>query len=185
MFAGGFSAIPGSAVMVPGDRIKVILQAQSSMEGGKQYAGPVDCAKDIYRQGGIRGLYKGTALTLLRDGPGSVAYYGVYEIMKAKMTAGDASGSLSPLKVIFCGGMAGVMNWVVAVPADVLKSRYQTAPDGTYPGGIRQVASELIAKEGVGSLYKGIAPALVRAFPANAACFLGMETAKKFLNMYF
>merc|ERR1719421_1551600 len=26
-FAGGFSAIPGTAVMVPGDRIKVMLQA--------------------------------------------------------------------------------------------------------------------------------------------------------------
>lgn len=183
MFAGGFSAIPGSAVMVPGDRIKVILQSQG--DGPKKYNGPIDCAKKIYAEDGIRGLYKGTALTLLRDVPGSVAYYGAYEIMKLNMPESFPGGASGAFSTVFCGGMAGVMNWIVSVPPDVLKSRYQTAPNGTYPGGIRQVLSELIAQEGVGALYKGIAPALVRAFPANAACFLGVETSKKFLNMYF
>ncbi|GBG34310.1 Mitochondrial carnitine/acylcarnitine carrier protein [Hondaea fermentalgiana] len=181
MFAGGFSAIPGSAVMVPGDRIKVILQTQGEK---KLYNGPIDCAKKIYAEEGIRGLYKGTALTLLRDGPGSVAYYGAYELMKVNMPNAVPGGASGALSTIFCGGMAGVFNWIVAVPPDVLKSRFQTAPTGTYPGGIRQVATELIAKEGVASLYKGLAPALARAFPANAACFLGVETSKKVLNMY-
>ena len=32
----------------------------------KKYAGPVDCAKQLYKQGGIRSVYKGTAATLLR-----------------------------------------------------------------------------------------------------------------------
>lgn len=60
----------------------------------------------------------------------------------------------------------------------------ETAPDGRYPGGLRQVLSELLAKEGPGALYKGLAPAIVRAFPANAACFLGVETSKKVLDNY-
>ena len=30
--------------------------------------------------------------------------------------------------------------------------------------------------------YKGLGPALVRAFPANAACFLGMEVSLKAMN---
>jgi solute carrier family 25 carnitine/acylcarnitine transporter 20/29 len=59
------------------------------------------------------------------------------------------------------------------------------APADRYPGGIRQVFSELVAAEGMGALYKGLGPAIVRAFPANAACFLGVETSKKFMNQYF
>jgi hypothetical protein len=40
----------------------------------------------------------------------------------------DATGKLSPAISLFAGGMAGVSNWLVAVPPDVIKSRFQTAP---------------------------------------------------------
>jgi hypothetical protein len=30
--------------------------------------------------------------------------------------------------------MAGICNWLVAIPADVVKSRLQTAPEGVYSG---------------------------------------------------
>lgn len=36
--------------------------------------------------------------------------------------------------------------------------------------------------EGPLALYKGITPVMLRAFPANAACFIGLEVAMKFLN---
>ena len=39
----------------------------------------------------------------------------------------------------------------------------------------------LIKEEGVGGLFTGFRPAMIRAFPANAACFLGMEFSKKAL----
>lgn len=35
-------------------------------------------------------------------------------------------GSRGLLGTIFAGGSAGIANWVVAMPADVLKSRLQT-----------------------------------------------------------
>lgn len=75
-----------------------------------------------------------------------------------------------------------VANWAVGMPADVLKSRLQTAPAGSYPNGIRDVFRELMQKEGPLALYKGITPVMLRAFPANAACFIGFEIAMKFLN---
>ncbi|KAF5401538.1 Solute carrier family 25 member 20 [Paragonimus heterotremus] len=92
------------------------------------------------------------------------------------------SDQLSVGKTLFAGGVAGIFNWLVAIPPDVLKSRYQSAPEGRYPKGIRSVFTEMIAKEGFFALYKGVTPVLLRAFPANAACFLGYEVALKFLN---
>jgi solute carrier family 25 carnitine/acylcarnitine transporter 20/29 len=40
----------------------------------------------------------------------------------------------------------------------------------------------LVAAEGVSALFKGLQPAMVRAFPANAACFLGVELSMKLMN---
>lgn len=57
-------------------------------------------------------------------------------------------GSRGLLGTIFAGGSAGIANWTVGMPADVLKSRLQTAPPGSYPNGIRDVFAELMRKEG-------------------------------------
>ena len=171
MFAGGFSAIPGTMVMVPGDLIKVKLQVERGKPlAERRFTNPINTAQFILKEDGPAGLFKGTALTLLRDVPGSVAYYGTYEILKKKLPKKE-DGSSSSLMIMTAGGFSGITNWLVAVPPDVLKSRYQSAPKGTYPGGILQVARELLAQEGPGAFFKGLAPALLRAFPANAACF--------------
>jgi len=177
--AGGYSALPTTLVMVPAERIKCILQIQGQ-EGQVQYKGPLDAAKGIWREGGIRALYKGTAATLLRDVPGSTAYFGVYEAFKRGLSQKD-SNKLNPLAVIFAGGMAGIANWSVAIPADVIKSRLQTAPAGTYTG-MTDCIRQLLKNEGPSALFRGLGPAMLRAFPANAACFLGVEVAIKVLN---
>ncbi|GCB61018.1 hypothetical protein scyTo_0011235 [Scyliorhinus torazame] len=162
--AGMLSGVFTTAIMAPGERIKCLLQIQAST-GESKYAGPLDCAKQIYSTSGIRGLYKGTALTLMRA-----------QEMRRSVT------NLSVPRILFAGGMAGIFNWAVAIPADVLKSRFQTAPEGMYPNGFRDVLRDLIKEEGIGSLYKGFTAVMIRAFPANAACFLGFEVAMKFLN---
>lgn len=63
------------------------------------------------------------------------------------------------------------LQWSVALPMDVVKSRYQGAPHGTYTGFI-QCFRMTLAQDGVAGLFKGAGPALLRAFPANAATFV-------------
>mmetsp|Transcript_18608 Transcript_18608/g.52398 ORF Transcript_18608/g.52398 Transcript_18608/m.52398 type:complete len:290 (-) Transcript_18608:34-903(-) len=179
LFAGGFSALPATAIMVPAERVKVLLQVQGQAEGPPKYKGALDCGSKVFKAEGIGGLYRGTALTLMRDIPGSMAYYGAYEIIRNQLVT---EGQLSPGATLMAGGMAGICNWLVALPQDTLKSRLQTAPPGKYPGGLRQVFKELVREEGATALYKGLGPALLRAFPANAACFFGMEVGRSFLN---
>ena len=111
-----------------------------------------------------------------------MAYYGAYELMKQSFTDGK---ELSVAATLTAGGLAGCANWAVAVPPDTIKSRLQSAPEGRYPGGMNQVFREVLAEGGVAGLFKGIGPAMVRAFPANAACFLGYEVTMKYLNLYW
>lgn len=180
--AGAFSAVPATALMAPGERIKCVMQVEP--EGSTRFKGGMrSVVSHILKDGGVRSLYRGTTATLLRDGIGSMAYFGVYEGLKRALTPEGAT--LSPLAVVMAGGFAGMCNWAVAIPFDVVKTRIQTAEGAEAAKGIVQHTREMMAKEGLGSLYKGAAPAMLRAFPANAACFLGMELSLSFLNKMF
>lgn len=113
--AGGISAFPATLVMAPTERIKCLLQVQSHEGGKPQYSGMRDCAVQVYRTGGITSLYKGTALTLMRDVPGSIAWFSTYEVMKkgcASVEGHDDPSKLSLLSYIVSGGFAGMACWV-------------------------------------------------------------------------
>ncbi|CAK9801272.1 Congested-like trachea protein [Anthophora plagiata] len=178
-YAGAFSGIFTTVIMAPGERIKCLLQIQHG-DVKPKYQGPIDCTKKLYKEGGIKSIFKGTCATLLRDVPASGMYFMTYECLKKWMSTEE--GKVGILQTIIAGGCAGIANWIVGMPPDVLKSRLQSAPEGTFRGGIREVCVDLINKEGPQALYKGCVPVMLRAFPANAACFLGFELAMNFLN---
>lgn len=64
--AGAFSGIFTTTIMAPGERIKCLLQIQQGGGTPQKYNGMVDCAKQLYKEGGIRSVYKGSFATLLR-----------------------------------------------------------------------------------------------------------------------
>ncbi|GAA5928897.1 hypothetical protein JCM1841_001288 [Sporobolomyces salmonicolor] len=183
-FAGFFSAIPTTLVAAPVERVKVLLQMQG--QGGKQlYNGPIDAISKLYKEGGLKSIYRGTAATLARDGPGSAVYFIVYEAVKRRLTpAGQDPAALSLTAVTVAGGLAGVGMWTFAIPPDVIKSRLQGAPEGTYKGFI-DCAAQTVKHDGVKALFKGFGPAMLRAFPANAATFLGVELSMQAMNKLF
>ncbi|XP_011312016.1 mitochondrial carnitine/acylcarnitine carrier protein-like isoform X1 [Fopius arisanus] len=178
--AGMFSGLTTTMFSVPGERIKCLLQMQTR---GTKYNGFKDAVVKLYQEGGVRNLYVGTCATLLRDVPSGGVYFGLYELMMRFETENDDHVSL--WQPMFAGGVAGIGNWVVAMPADVLKSRLQTSTMWRYPKGMRSVFPEILRVEGIGVLYNGLIPVIIRAFPANAVCFLGIEFAIHILDNYF
>jgi solute carrier family 25 carnitine/acylcarnitine transporter 20/29 len=74
-----------TAIMAPGERIKCLLQIQAA-SGSTKYAGALDCVKQLYKEGGIRSVFKGTTATLMRDVPASGVYFASYDWLK-KMLA--------------------------------------------------------------------------------------------------
>ncbi|GLB36001.1 putative mitochondrial carrier (TC 2.A.29) family protein [Lyophyllum shimeji] len=183
--AGFLSAVPTTLVTAPVERAKVLLQVQGQGGAGEKYKGVFDVLKHLYREGGVRSIFRGTGATLARDGPGSAAYFAAYEVTKKVLTpAGSSPAELNLGAIILAGGTAGVAMWTLAIPPDVLKSRIQCAPTGTYSGFL-DCARKTIAKDGVGALWKGFGPAMARAFPANAATFLGVEASRSLMDKLF
>ena len=71
------------------------------------------------------------------------------------------------------GSAAGLIGWAVAIPFDVVKNRHQAV----ITGSVFSTVVDLWNKERLPGFYRGAIPILTRAIPANAAAFLGYETA--------
>ncbi|KFA60520.1 hypothetical protein S40285_07874 [Stachybotrys chlorohalonatus IBT 40285] len=189
--AGFFSAIPMTAITAPFERVKVILQVQGQKQlapGEKhKYNGGLDVVRQLYREGGLRSVFRGSAATLARDGPGSAAYFAAYEYIKRTLSpkdpvTGKPTGQLSLMAVTCAGAAAGVAMWIPVFPVDTVKSRLQTAEGNVTLGG---TIRELYGKGGYKAFFPGFGPALARAVPANAATFLGVELAHQAMNKVF
>lgn len=172
--AGFFSAIPMTLITAPFERVKVLLQIQGQNPpppGQKpKYAGGLDVVRQLYKEGGMRSVFRGSAMTLARDGPGSAAYFAAYEYIKRSLTPkdvhGNVTGELSMPAVLTAGGGAGVAMWIPVFPVDTIKSRMQSAEGRPTIGG---TIRSIYGNGGVKAFFPGFGPALARAVPANAA----------------
>ncbi|KAJ3053022.1 carnitine transporter [Rhizophlyctis rosea] len=162
------------------ERIKVVMQTQDQNKSGVKYKGMFDAGIGMWKEGGFKSLYRGTVATLARDVPGSAAYFWAYEFTYRALKP-KGSEKMSVGATLFAGGMAGVAMWSIAIPPDVVKSRIQAAPAGTYKG-FTDATLQIVRAEGPAALFKGLGPALLRAFPANAAGFLGRAASLEVMH---
>ena len=177
--AGALAAIPVSFILAPSEQIKIRLQVQQTALNKAD--GIISTVRSIVGDGGIRSLFRGTFLTLMRDVPGSYGYFATYECIKRYFR--DSDGHVFPGYIMLAGGTAGIVNWTIAIPFDTLKSRLQAtqpASEATIP----KVFAKLLKESGPTGLFKGIGPTLLRAFPASAAFFFGVETSKQVMNRF-
>ncbi|CAG85195.2 DEHA2B05522p [Debaryomyces hansenii CBS767] len=171
--AGFISAIPTTLVAAPFERIKVMMQIQD----GSKTTSMGSVVKEMYRTGGIRSIFKGSAATLARDGPGSALYFATYEYMKRRLTTPDTD--LSLFAITMAGGCAGVSMWLGVFPIDTIKSTQQSSNTNIS---IVKTTQNIYKKGGIKAFFPGVGPALARSFPANAATFLGVELARNFFD---
>eukprot|EP00326_Haptolina_ericina_P021042 CAMPEP_0181179914 /NCGR_PEP_ID=MMETSP1096-20121128/6518_1 /TAXON_ID=156174 ORGANISM="Chrysochromulina ericina, Strain CCMP281" /NCGR_SAMPLE_ID=MMETSP1096 /ASSEMBLY_ACC=CAM_ASM_000453 /LENGTH=103 /DNA_ID=CAMNT_0023268303 /DNA_START=89 /DNA_END=400 /DNA_ORIENTATION=+ len=94
--------------------------------------------------------------------------------MMMRWTGAQHKEDLSMVNVFFAGGMAGCVGWSLIIPLDVVKTRLQT---GSAHGSVPRVMASIVAAEGGLALFSGWTAAVVRAFPANAGLFLGVEVS--------
>jgi solute carrier family 25 carnitine/acylcarnitine transporter 20/29 len=144
------------------------------------YSGTIDCARQIYRSGGIRGLYAGWWVTVWRDAPAYAAWFVAYDAVRVLLTPPDELATGAPTSTrtaLLAGSVAGIATWVSTYPFDVVKSVIQTAPHGTPPAQLRivAVARAKYGEHGARFFFRGLAPTLLRAVPVSAVTFYVYE----------
>lgn len=182
--AAGITAV----VSCPAERLKILLQVAPSYQN-TGLKGIWLLSQMLYRSDGVRAFYRGLSVMLLREVPSSIIYFSSYEYIKCglkSLAAPDekeraSPGSIAP--IIVAGGLAGMCSWLATAPLDTLKSiRQSEIPRSPLP--IWTLVALIWRKEGMRGFYRGSVPALARAFPANAACFGGIEAVHMLLKAH-
>ena len=116
-----------------------------------------------------------------------IASFGSYELSKQWMTSEHETERQNAVKVLLCGGLAGVVTWASIFPLDVIKTRVQTqslavhqeeqlllvsSPQRRVGNSVQHGAIELARDayraEGIRVFFRGLGVCSVRAFLVNA-----------------
>jgi solute carrier family 25 carnitine/acylcarnitine transporter 20/29 len=168
----------GAIVECPIDFFKTqiqiqIIKAKSIPDYKPEYNGIVDCFKKVIKANGIRGAYQGFAAHLMRNIPGGAMHLGTFEYIRT-FYAQKKNCKVSELPmpiVMLAGSIGGILFWSITFPFDVVKSSIQA--DSPYKenkkfSSILNVYKKLYAEGGIKRFFKGFAPCMMRAVPANS-----------------
>ena len=194
-------------IVGPLDRVKILFQA-SSPQFAKytgSWFGVVTAMKDIFRQDGTRGLFRGHSATLLRIFPYAGIKFVVYE--QARNVLITRPSEEVPWRRLASGSIAGVTTVFFTYPLEVIRVRlaFETKGDSrssltricrqiyherpTLPGGSSSalsVATDTIQKvtprSGLANFYRGFSPTLWGMLPYAGMSFLTHDTAGDWLR---
>ncbi|CZR39165.1 uncharacterized protein FPRO_05643 [Fusarium proliferatum ET1] len=172
--AGGLAGVTHSVISGPIEHIRIRLQTQPHGEN-KLYSGVSDCARKIWQHQGISGIYRGQAVTIIREFHGYGVWFAAYEglVQHGVRMKGKKRSEIENWRFVVCDGLAGELLCLLSHPLDVIKSKMLHDGFGndqkykTMPEAIRQTWRI----GGVSGLFDGIGPALLRAMPVSAGTF--------------
>lgn len=169
---GSVTGCCSAIVLLPSE----IIKAKTQVEVGNISSNVI--LKRMIREQGVRSLFCGLDSQLARDASFYAVFFGGYEV-SCYLFKRYVPSMPDELNFFISGGLAGMFGWTVAMPFDVPKTNIQSRWDTKVVGSYLPEMASIIRKRGVLGLYDGLLPVLIRAFPANAALFLGVEMGKR------
>lgn len=173
---GAGAGFASGIVTCPLDVIKTKLQAQGGFRTRSQnplskpsviYRGMIGTGTTIFKEDGIRGLYRGLGPMLMGYLPTWAVYLSVYE--KTREYYYDVSGSWWIARC-YSSLTAGACSTILTNPIWVIKTRLMSQSGRTTSDGFRapyhytstwDAAKKMYRAEGILSFYSGLSPALL------------------------
>ncbi|EGV62369.1 hypothetical protein PSN45_001102 [Yamadazyma tenuis] len=175
VLTGATAGATESFVVVPFELIKIRLQDKTT-----KFNGMADVTKDIIKNHGVLGLYKGLESTLWRHIWWNAGYFGLIFQVRGLMPKPKTSTEKTLIDLT-CGSIGGTFGTIMNTPFDVVKSRIQAGTTTkyvwTYPS-LVTVAKE----EGFGALYKGFIPKVLRLGPGGGILLVVFTTCMDFFR---
>ncbi|KAJ3131885.1 hypothetical protein HK100_005915 [Physocladia obscura] len=190
IFLAGLGAGVTESILVvtPMDVIKIRLQAQRhSMTDPldiPKYRNAPHCAYVMIKEEGFASLYKGVALTALRQSTNQAANFTVYSFLKNKLEVAQGNENTLPAyQHLLMGFISGACGPLFNAPIDVIKTRIQKNPSKER-GWTRfvTITSGILKNEGWTAFYKGTTPRVLRVAPGQAITFMVYERVYKWMS---
>lgn len=163
--AGGVAGACQIVITTPMEFLKIQMQVAGRNAEATQTSA-VSVALKLMREKGIRGIYKGTGATFLRDVPFSIVYFPLFSYLNAK---GYSDGKRPHPVHSLCSGLAaGMFSAGLVTPLDVIKTRLQVLKrmegEPTYNGWM-DAARKIYKNEGGSAFFKGAIPRMIVVAP--------------------
>lgn len=194
----------------PLDRVKILFQASSPQfaKYAGSWFGAVTAMRDINRQDGMRGLFRGHSATLLRIFPYAAIKFLAYEQIRSVIISSPSQET--PLRRLLSGSLAGVTSVFFTYPLEVIRVRlafetkhysrtslssicsqiYQEQPakasvtsPAPLPTSSPAVGSSSITpRSGLVNFYRGFSPTIAGMLPYAGMSFLTHDTVNDLLR---
>lgn len=183
VFCGATSGVIGAMAGSPFFLVKTRLQSYSAtMPTGTQhqYRNALDGLSQIYKQGGISGLYRGVGAAMIRTGFGSSVQLPTYFFAKRRLMrhAGMEEG---PGLHLTSSAVSGFVVCCFMHPPDTIMSRLYNQHGDLYKG-VFDCLAKTIRTEGFFAIYKGFLPHLARILPHTILTLSLAEQTNKFMR---
>ena len=166
--------------------VKVRIQLRSEAGGSTS---PFNVAREVFKEGGAKGFYKGLDSAILRQVVYGTLRLGIFFNMTESMKRKNGGKNISASQKAFASIVAGGFGSFVGNPADLCLVRVQA--DSTLPPeerrnytGVGNALSRIIKEEGVTALWRGAVPTMTRAISLNMAMMVSYEEAKERISAY-
>ncbi len=197
-------------VVAPLDRVKILFQA-SNPQFAKytgSWFGVITAMKDIHRQDGTRGLFRGHSATLIRIFPYAAIKFLAYEQFRSVIIRSPQQET--PIRRLLSGSLAGVTSVFFTYPLEVIRVRlafetkrdsrsslsdicnkiYNEAappprPTSTGPAVVAATANTVRAitpRNGLANFYRGFSATMMGMLPYAGMSFLTHDTAGDILR---
>jgi solute carrier family 25 carnitine/acylcarnitine transporter 20/29 len=120
LLAGSLTGIGCAAINTPLDFIKCRIQAEGIRNVDKSN-GVFGLAYNIIKTSGVKGVFRGFSLSLMRDIPGTAIVFTIYDILKRKIS--KEYNNCFSLNLL-AGGISSFFMWFFIYPQDMMKTRY-------------------------------------------------------------
>jgi len=172
LFAGVSGGIVSTIILHPLDLLKIRFAVDEgprtvNRPNRPQYSGLGDAFKSIFRQEGIRGLYKGVTPNMAGAGTAWGFYFLFYNSIKIDMQKGDTKVQLSPANHMLAASEAGVLTLAMTNPIWVVKTRLclqygegKAVSSSPNYKGMTDALAKIWREEGIRGLYRGFIPGL-------------------------
>ena len=125
-----------------------------------KYSGTLDCYKQTYAEGGLKGMWTGWGPNCVRNSMVNATELASYDQYKQIVLGYKLLKEGIPCHLV-CATLAGITTVCICSPIDVLKTRLMNAKHGEFKTPIDCLV-QTAKNEGVGAFYKGFIPNCVR-----------------------
>lgn len=173
--AGGISGFFTRALTQPLDCIKVRHQLQLEpikKNVGAKYTSTFQTLIMMYKEEGIRGLWKGHVPGQILSITYGFGQFLAYDNFNRHSRAIKFFDEHSDVRHVVGGGLAGAFGMSIATPFDIVRTRFIAQDHNTGYKSIFDALTSIIRNEGIRGLFRGIVPS-VTAIAPNAAIQFG------------